>query len=177
MQLPFGTIEGDDLEVRFSTADFSVATVIAGVAEHLDKKTLRRAAAHYIDALRALQYSEGWPEGASYWIYNRAGPYPLAADCLMSATGLETIDGIPIRQVMRKIGLWQLYQYAPNGTFEPYGDSSGSLRLGRTGWWSLTTDHYARLSREPALMAAGDYFRNRSPHPYGRRPYYWRGRK
>lgn len=36
MQLPFGTIEGDDLEVRFSTADFSVATVIAGIAEHLD---------------------------------------------------------------------------------------------------------------------------------------------
>jgi len=144
-----------------------------GVAEHLDAKTLRRATAHYIDALRALQYSEGWPEGASYWIYNRAGPYPLAADCVMTATGLETIDGIPIREVMRKIGLWQIYQYAPNGTFEPYGDSSGSLRLGHTGWWLLTADHYARLSRDPALMAGADYFRNRSPHPYGRRPYYW----
>ena len=144
-----------------------------GVAEHLDKKTLRRATAHYIDALRALEYSEGWPEGASYWIYNRAGPYPLAADCVMTATGLETLDGMSIREVMRKIGLWQIYQYAPNGTFEPYGDSSGSLRLGHTGWWLLTADHYARLSRDPALMAGADYFRNRSPHPYGRRPYYW----
>jgi hypothetical protein len=144
-----------------------------GVAEHLDKKTLRRTTAHYIDSLRALQYSEGWPEGASYWIYNRAGPYPLAADCVLTATGRDTLDGIPIREVMRKIGLWQLYQYAPNGTFEPYGDSSGSLRLGHTGWWTLTADHYARLARDPALMAGADYFRNRSPHPYGRRPYYW----
>ena len=36
MELPFGTIDGNDLEVRFSTADFSVATVMAGIAEHLD---------------------------------------------------------------------------------------------------------------------------------------------
>ncbi len=36
MDLPFGSIEGKRLEVRFSTADFSVATVIAGISEHLD---------------------------------------------------------------------------------------------------------------------------------------------
>jgi hypothetical protein len=36
MDLPFGRIEGNRLEVRFSTADFSVATVIAGIAEHID---------------------------------------------------------------------------------------------------------------------------------------------
>lgn len=36
MDLPFGTIDGERLEARFSTADFSVATVIAGICEHLD---------------------------------------------------------------------------------------------------------------------------------------------
>jgi hypothetical protein len=36
MKLPFGTINGTTLEVRFSTADFSVATVIGGIREHLD---------------------------------------------------------------------------------------------------------------------------------------------
>jgi hypothetical protein len=36
MDLPFGSIEGNRLEVRFSTADFSVATVIAGISEHID---------------------------------------------------------------------------------------------------------------------------------------------
>jgi hypothetical protein len=134
---------------------------------------LRRAAAHYAGTLRALQFSEGWPEGASYWIYNRAGPFAVAADCFMTALGTDTIDGIPIREVMRKIGLWSIYQFAPNEVFEPYGDSAGSLRLGETGWWELSVDYYARLSRDPAVMAGGDYFRNRSPVPYGKRPYQW----
>lgn len=134
---------------------------------------LRRAAAHYIEALRCLQFSGGWPEGASYWIYNRAGPYPLAADCVMTALGSDHIAGLPIRQIMRTIGLWQIYQFAPNEVFEPYGDSAGSVRLGETGWWELTTDHYAKLSRDPWVAAGADYIRNHSPAPYGRRPYYW----
>ncbi len=137
------------------------------------RENLTRATAHYIESLRALQFSEGWPEGASYWIYNRAGPYALAADCVMTALGVDSIGGVPIREVMRKIGLWSLYQFAPNGVFEPYGDSGGSLQLGETGWWELTTDYFARLSKDPSLMAGADYLRNRSPNPYGRRPYNW----
>ena len=134
---------------------------------------LRRAAAHYFESLRALEFSEGWPEGASYWIYNRAGPYAVAADCAMTALGTDRPGGVNVREVMRRIGLWQLYQFGPDGVFEPYGDSSGSLKLGETGWWELTTDYYARLAGDPALAAGADYLRNRSPVPYGKRPYYW----
>jgi hypothetical protein len=136
-------------------------------------KLLRRAAGHYIASLKALQFSEGWPEGASYWIYNRAGPYAVAADCVITALGSDRIGDVAIREVMRKIGLWQVYQFAPNKVFEPYGDSAGSLMLGETGWWELTTDYYARLARDPALMAGADYIRNASPSPYGKRAYYW----
>lgn len=134
---------------------------------------LRRATAHFLESLHALDLSQGWPEGASYWIYNRAGPYARAADCVITATGQDTIDGVDIRAVMRRIGFWSLYQFAPNNVFEPYGDSSGSLRLGETGWWELSVDHYARLSRDPGLAAGADYIRNRSPDAYGKRPYYW----
>lgn len=145
------------------------------MSDHCDVKPLMpRIAAHWLEALKALQFSEGWPEGPSYWIYNRAEPYPLAADCFISATGgREESAGVLIRSVMRKAGLWQLYQYGPNGVFEPYGDSAGSLRLGETGWWTVTMDHYAKVSQDPALAAAADFFRNRSPAPYGKRPYYW----
>lgn len=134
---------------------------------------LNRAVAHYMEALRALEFSEAWPEGASYWIYNRAGPYALAADCVISALGTDRPGGVNLREVMRKIGLWQVYQFGPNRVFEPYGDSAGSLKLGETGWWELTTDYYARLSRDPGLAAGADYIRNCSPSPYGQRPYYW----
>ncbi len=137
------------------------------------ENNLRRAVAHYIVALRALDFSEGWPEGASYWIYNRAGPYAVAADCFLTALGTDTIEGVSIRQVMRKIGLWSIYQFTPAQFFEPYGDSSGSLRLGETGWWELSVDYYAKLSRDPGVMAGADYLRNLSPAPYGKRPYQW----
>jgi hypothetical protein len=137
------------------------------------QRNLARAAAHYAEALRALDFSEGWPEGPSYWIYNRAAPYALAADCYLTATGTEEIAGLRIRDVMRKIGLWSIYQFAPNGVFEPYGDSAGSLRLGETGWWEATVDYFARLSRDPGVAAGADWFRNRSPAPYGKRPLHW----
>lgn len=137
------------------------------------EEMLRRATAHYVDSLKALDFSEGWPEGASYWIYNRAGPYGRAADCVITATGSDQIGGLRIREVMKKIGFWSLYQFGPNEVFEPYGDSAGSIRLGETGWWELTVDHYARLARDHGLMAGADYLRNRSPVPYGKRAYYW----
>lgn len=36
MQMPYGDIDGHVLTVRFSSADFSVASVIAAIREHLD---------------------------------------------------------------------------------------------------------------------------------------------
>ncbi|MCD6453910.1 MAG: hypothetical protein J7L62_01250 [Candidatus Aminicenantes bacterium] len=36
MKLPFGEIENGILKMKFSSADYSVATVIAGIREHLD---------------------------------------------------------------------------------------------------------------------------------------------
>ncbi|MFB3825952.1 MAG: hypothetical protein ACE15B_04250 [Bryobacteraceae bacterium] len=137
------------------------------------ERRLARATAHYVQALRALRFSEGWPEGPSYWIYNRAAPYALAADCFLTATGSDSIAGIPIRELMRTIGLWSLYQFGPNRVFEPYGDSSGSLRLGETGWWEVTADYFARLSRDPNLAAGADWFRKLSPTPYGKGPLRW----
>lgn len=137
------------------------------------EKNFRRAMKHYTEALKALNFSEAWPEGPSYWIYNRAGPYALASDCVMTALGTNFIEGINIPEVMRKVGLWHIYQFGPNEVFEPYGDSHGSIKLGETGWWEVTTDYFAKLSRDTAVMAGADYIRNRSPVPYGKRPYYW----
>ena len=37
MQLPFGAIDGNVLEVNFSTADYSIPSVLSAVREHLDR--------------------------------------------------------------------------------------------------------------------------------------------
>lgn len=134
---------------------------------------LRRAAGHYAGALKALQFSEGWPEGPSYWIYNRALPYALGADCFITATGRDSFAGVDIRGAMRTIGLWTIYSFGPNGVFEPYGDSAGSLRLGETGLWEASLDYFARIARDPAVTAGAEFLRGRSPAPYGKRPVHW----
>jgi hypothetical protein len=134
---------------------------------------LSRATAHYAEALNALDYTEGWPEGPSYWIYNRAMPYALAADSYLTATGAATVATLDVRSVMRKVGLWTVYQYGPNGVFEPYGDSQGSLRLGETGLWEASVDYFAKLSRDEGVMAGADFFRVRSRRPYGHPSIHW----
>ncbi|MHC5038010.1 MAG: hypothetical protein ACYTHM_11905 [Planctomycetota bacterium] len=48
MQVPFGVIEGDLLEIEFSTADYSIATVLAAIREHLDK--LEEMDVHFLGA-------------------------------------------------------------------------------------------------------------------------------
>ncbi len=37
MQLPFGNVDGNVLEVNFSTADYSIAAVLSAIREHLDR--------------------------------------------------------------------------------------------------------------------------------------------
>lgn len=138
-----------------------------------EARNLERAAAHYAEALRAYDYAEGWPEGPSYWIHNRAAPYLMAADCFLSATGKEQLAGISLRSVVRKIGLWTLYQYTPSGIFEPYGDAGYSGKLGTIGYWEMSMDYAAKLTRDANLAAGADYFRKRSPNPYGGRGLRW----
>jgi hypothetical protein len=158
---------------RNQAANGAMIAALALAGPPAQETALRRATAHFAEAMRALDFSEGWPEGPSYWIYNRALPYALAADCFLTATGSETVGGVAVRGAMRKIGLWTIYQYGPNGVFEPYGDSAGSLRLGETGMWEASADYFAKLAHDPAVMAAADFLRTRSPAPYGKRPIHW----
>jgi hypothetical protein len=48
VRLPFGHIEGDTLECHFSTADFTIASVIAAVQQHGDK--LEEMQVHFLGA-------------------------------------------------------------------------------------------------------------------------------
>ncbi|MBI4890635.1 MAG: hypothetical protein HY821_08410 [Acidobacteria bacterium] len=158
---------------RNQAANGAIVAALAVGDRPGSERRLARAAAHYYQTLRALQYSEGWPEGPSYWIHNRAAPFALAADCYLTATGQEQLGGIGIRGLMASIGAWTLYQFGPNRVFEPYGDAAGSLRLGETGWWEATADYFARLSRDESLRAGGEWFRRLSPTPYGKGQLQW----
>ena len=116
--------------------------------------TCARAAAHYVEALRALEFSEGWPEGPSYWIYNRAAPYAVAADCFLTAIGTDDDrrDSASATSCARSGS-------GPSTSSRQTASSSLTairpVRCGweRPGWWELTADYFARLSRDPGVVA------------------------
>jgi len=133
----------------------------------------RRAMKHFAEAIRALAMTEGWPEGPSYWIHNRAFPYALAADCFMTATGRDTIEGASIKEAMRQIAYWQLYAMRPDGTMVRSGDAWAVGPSRNRGMWQPVQDYYARLAGDPDLVAAADYFRTLTDTHYHRRAYAW----
>ena len=149
---------------------------VAAFALSLDPRAeafQRRAFPHFADAVRALSLSEGWPEGTGYWIHNRALPFGLAADCYMTATGRTRVDGLDVREVLRKTALWQLYSLQPDFSFVRYGDCwEDGLAVG-PGLWQPIADYYARLSGDQAAVAAADYFRLHSKHLYHAGRYGW----
>ena len=151
-------------------------TFVAALALTLDPRAAafqRRAFPHFADAVRALNLSEGWPEGTGYWIHNRAFPFGLAADCYFTATGETHVDGLDVREVLGQTALWQLYSLQPDFSFVRYGDCWEDGLVSGPGLWQPIQDYYARLSRDQAAVAAADYFRLHSRHHYHAGRYGW----
>ena len=150
--------------------------LIAALALSLDERSVdfqRRAMSHYAEALRALAITQGWPEGPNYWIHNRAFPFALAADCFMTATGEEALGGLDVRETIRQAAYWQLYILQPDSRFVRLGDCwNGGLARG-PGLWQPVQDYYARIARDPGLVAAADYFRTLCGKHYHPGRYGW----
>jgi len=125
----------------------------------------QRAMAHFAESVRALTLTEGWPEGPSYWMYNRQLPYAVATDCFISATGCDHIAGMDLIEMIRRIALWQFYAMRPDGTLMRFGDAY-SQGPGNTSQWQPSQDYYARICRDPGVIASADYFRSLREQPY-----------
>ncbi|MBU4185788.1 MAG: heparinase II/III-family protein [Proteobacteria bacterium] len=89
---------------------------------------LTRAQAHFLDVLRALEITEGWPEGYGYWINRRA--FPLVLACLGHINAVEAPEvNTRIKHLLERIGYWHIYGTRPIGGFEPFGDSASRVDL------------------------------------------------
>jgi hypothetical protein len=104
--------------------------------------------------VRALQLSEGWPEGTSYWIHNRAFPFALASDCYLTAVGQERVEGLDIRGTIARTALWQLYSLQPDLSFARGGDCWEDGLVAGPGLWQRMVDHYAAPRRSGRHRAA-----------------------
>jgi len=174
--IEFNELDGNYPCVWHGRTQLANNTLIAALSLSLHPRSgelQQRAMVHFADAMRALAMTQGWPEGPSYWIYNRAFPFGLAADCFITATGWDRIGGIDIREAIRQAAYWQLYTLAPDTTFVRLGDCwDGGLARG-PGLWQPAQDYYARLAADPGVVAAADYFRALSGAHYHAGRYGW----
>lgn len=124
-----------------------------------------RAMAHFAESARALALTQGWPEGPTYWMHNRHFPYALATDCFITATGQDHIEGVDLREMVRQTALWQLYAMRPDGVLMRFGDAYGQGPA-TDSQWQHVQDYFARICRDPAVIASADYLRPLRSQPY-----------
>ena len=163
LRVEMAEMDGDYPVLYHGRTQLANNTLVAALAlsVHPDREQLLgRAMAHYAEALRALAMVEGWPEGPGYWIHNRAFPFALAADCYITATGKTTLEGLELREILKATALWQLYALAPDGSFVRHGDTWECGPGTGRGLWQPPMDYYARITRDPEVIAAADHFRS-----------------
>jgi hypothetical protein len=129
------------------------------------------------DALRAIDLSEGWPEGGSYWANNRAMYFPMAYEAWQTAVLSNPPFAVadPLRPV-RKLGLWQMYTDRGDGSLERYGDIASAVSYYGNGTLTSPIDYYATVTRDPLLATYCEYARTirTSYLAYYEMPYVWR---
>lgn len=107
------------------------AWLIAVVLDGQDAKTRAlqvRSQGHFLTSIRALELTEGWPEGYNYWINTRAFPLALAASAYV--TGLQgAVKAERVKQSMVRVGLWTLYATRPDNRIEGIGDEGPRVDL------------------------------------------------
>lgn len=87
-----------------------------------DMRLLARSQAYFLEAIKAISITGGWPEGYNYWINNRA--YSFAVACLAHLNSIDDEQtNNQVRQAIETAGLWMIYGTRPDGLFHLFGDS------------------------------------------------------
>jgi len=114
------------------------------------KRLVARAQGHFLDVVRAMELTEAWPEGYSYWIRTRALLVVLAAAAYLN--GLEEAQHQErVRAVLHRLGLWQVFATRPDNRVEGFGDEGVHVDLEYES--RPVMDLIAQLTREPVFAA------------------------
>lgn len=131
----------------------------------MHKELIRRAQSHFVDVMRALSLSEGWPEGYNYWINSRGFLLTLASAAYVNA--LEDADYAPIvRRNLERVGLWTLYITRGDNRVEALGDEGPRMDL--KDETRRVIDIIAQTTRNPVFATFSAYLEK----TYGRESYY-----
>lgn len=96
--------------------------------DEVENELVARAASHLYVLIEALEMTEAWPEGYSYWINSRAHTISLALASYLQLTSTDKWH-TRINRVLNRVGLWHIYATRPDKTIEPLGDEGPRIDL------------------------------------------------
>ncbi len=153
--------------VRFHLGCFGWAVASALDVEdwEADRALFSQVQRHFIESLRALEITGGWPEGYNYWINNRAFPFVLAATAHINAVDEPTLNA-ELLEALETVGLWTIHGTEPMGRFTLFGDTGPRADL---------KDETQRIIDVIGTVTGKDVFRDYSRYLtglHGRESYY-----
>ncbi len=130
------------------------AVTLNTTGNELRSKLVARAQGQFLDVVRALELTEGWPEGYNYWIQNRGLIVSLAASAYVN--GLENARHKErILTLLKRVGLWHIYATRPDNRIENLGDEGSRVDL--KDETRRVIDVIAQTTREPVFSRYSQY--------------------
>lgn len=151
----------------------SMAWICASVLDGSNpeyQKLIAQAQGHFLDIVRAVELTEAWPEGYTYWVNKRALVLVLALTAYVNA--LDDADNKSrILQLVERIGLWHLYATRPDDRIEGLGDEGSRVDL--KDETRRVIDLIAQLTRNPIFVSYSNYLQNIHNNESYYRDYRW----
>lgn len=132
-----------------------LCAVVLDPGDSIERQQLiARAQGHFLETIQALELTEGWPEGYSYWINNRAFLIALAGSAYLN--GLENSrQAERVRKALRRVGYWTVYATRPDQRIEGLGDEGPRVDL--KDETRRVIDLIAQAARDPVLAGYSLY--------------------
>ncbi|CDH43543.1 heparinase II/III domain-containing protein [Candidatus Contendibacter odensensis] len=131
-------------------ADAWLCAVVLDPTDAAREQLVARAQGHFLETIKALELTEGWPEGYNYWINSRAFLIALAGSAYLN--GLERgVEGDRVRRALRRVGYWTLYATRPDHRIEALGDEGPRVDL--KDETRRVIDLIAQVTHDPVLAA------------------------
>ncbi len=118
------------------------------------KSLQSRAQAHFLNAIRGLNYTSIWPGGYNYWVQSRAFLFALAASSYMNGLSEAQETGLVLR-TMRQTAYWTLYATRPDNRIEGLGDEGSRVDL--KDETRRVIDLIVQMTRDPVLAGYSKY--------------------
>lgn len=131
-------------------ADAWLCAIVLDPTNAIRERLIARAQGHFLETIKALELTEGWPEGYNYWINSRAFLIALAGSAYLN--GLEySRQADRVRRALRRVGYWTLYATRPDHRIEALGDEGPRVDL--KDETRRVIDLIAQATRDPVLAA------------------------